>query len=457
MRFATIAAKAALTASLAFCGQAQANGLLAVYEAARQTDPAYQGALAGSAASSEAAAQARAVLLPQISASAYVQRQDRDSQNTTAGGANFNPSGEFDVNGYGATITQSIIRFDQFAGLAIGKLTAKQADIDILLAEQDLVARAAEAYFAFLAAKTDLSTAQAEREAIASQLDQAQKRYEVGLIAVTDVQEAQASYDLSDAQLILAEQALENAKDIMREIVGRHIDDLPDLRKNIPMNPPAGSNQSWVDRAMNNNPQLFKYKLQEAIADKQISAQRAGHLPSLTAQAEYNFSDTTDLGVSGAENTNMSYSLNLTLPIFNGGGTSSKIRQAAQQKVQASQALEQTRRTVERETRAAYRGMVSAIRRVQALNQAVQSNRSALEATQAGYDVGTRTSVDVLSSRSGLFRAQRDYAKSRYDYALSLIRLYRAEGTLSPQHLLVLNGWLESSLSETAEKIGPAS
>lgn len=440
MRFALFA----ISTALVFASAAQANGLLAVYESARQTDPAYQGALAGAAAAGEAEAQARSALLPQISASAYMQRQDSDSSSNTG----FNPSGKFDVNGYSATITQSLIRFDQFAGLAIGKLTAKQADLDILLAEQELVARAAEAYFAFLAAKTDLNTAEAERESIASQLEQAQKRYEVGLIAVTDVQEAQASYDLSDAQLILAEQALENAKDIMREIAGRHIEVLPDLRKNIPMSPPAGSNQDWVDRAMRNNPQLFKLKLQEAIADKNVDAQRAGHLPALTAQAEHSFRDTTDIPSSGAETDTTTYSLNLTLPIFNGGGTRSKTRQAAQQKVQAAHALEETRRRVERETRAAYRGMSSAIRRVQALGQALKSNQTALEATQAGYDVGTRTSVDVLNSRSGLFRAQRDYAKARYDYALSLIRLYRAEGSLGPNHLVVLNGWLENSLSE---------
>ena len=442
MRFSPFLIAATLLAS----ANAQANALLEVYHSARLTDPTYQASLAQAAANSETKRQAIGALLPQLSVSGYLQQSERDSTPTSA----FNPEGQFDVNGYNAKLTQSILRFDQFASLAIGSLTAKQAEVDVLLAEQELVARAAEAYFAFLAAKTDLASATAEREAISSQLDNAQKRYEVGLIAVTDVQEAQASYDLADAQLIVAEQALENAKDIMREIAGQQIDDLPDLKANIPMSAPAGSDQDWVERAMLNNPQLMRAKLGAAIADKNISAQRAGHLPALSAQAEYAYRDTTDFGASGAETTDTILSLQLSLPLFSGGTTQSKVRQASQQKIQAEHITEQTRRSVERETRAAYRSMVSAIRRVQALGQAVQSNQTALEATQAGYDVGTRTSVDVLNARSGLFRAQRDYAKSRYDYALSLVRLYRAEGSLGPNHLVVLNGWLESSLSDAA-------
>jgi outer membrane protein len=445
-----------LTAALLSSANAQANALLEVYHSARQTDPTYQAALAEAAANSETQKQAIGALLPQLNSSAYINSTDRDAtpaDPSNPASASFNPSGSFDTQGYSVILTQSIVRFDQFASLAIGSLTAKQAEVDVLLAEQELVARAAEAYFAFLAAKTDLATAKAERDAINSQLEQAQKRFEVGLIASVDVQEAQASFDLADAQLIAAEQALENAKDIMREIAGQQIDDLPDLKANIPMQAPAGDDQSWVERAMTNNPQLVRSKLGVAIADKNIAAQRAGHLPALSAQAEYAYRDTTDFGTSGAETTDTLLSLQLSLPLFSGGSTQSKVRQASQQKLQAEHLAEQARRSVERETRAAYRSMVSAIRRVQALEQAVQSNQTALEATQAGYDVGTRTSVDVLNARSGLFRAQRDYAKSRYDYALSLIRLYRAEGTLGPNHLVVLNGWLESSLSDAAANL----
>lgn len=440
MRFVTLL----LGTSLLLSGQAQANALLELYHSARQTDPTYQASIAQAAANSEAQSQARAAYLPQLSVGGYIQNSERDS--TPASG--FNPSGDFDVMGYSATLRQSILRFDQIANLAIGKLQAKQAEVDVALAEQELVARAAEAYFTFLAAKSDLSAAQTERDAISSQLENTQKRFEVGLIAITDVQEARASFDLADAQLISAEQNLDNAKDILQEIAGQHIDDLPDLRDNIPMQPPRGSNQEWVDRAIATNPQILRARLATAIAKKNIAAQRAGHLPALNAEAEYAFQDTTDFGASGAETTNTTFSLQLSLPIFSGGATASRVRQAKQQQLGASHTEEQTRRAIERETRAAYRGMTSTIRRVEALNQAVQSNRVALEATQAGYDVGTRTSIDVLNARSGLFRAQRDYAKARYDYALSLIRLYRAEGSLSPQHLTVLNGWLENSLTE---------
>ncbi|MDD9892314.1 MAG: TolC family outer membrane protein, partial [Gammaproteobacteria bacterium] len=432
--------------------QVQANALLEVYHSARQTDPAYQGALAAADATSENEKQARGALLPQVNITASGTYRDVsvdsfDFQTQTIRTAEDN----YTETAYQLSITQSILRFDQFANLAIGKLQSKQAELDRYLAEQELVARAAEAYFAFLAAKTDLVTAQAEREAISSQLEQAQKRYEVGLIAVTDVQEAQASYDLADAQLILAEQEMENAKDIMREIAGQHIDELPDLKAQIPMSAPAGSNQDWVDRAMQNNPQLARAKLQTAIANKQMGALKAGHLPSLQAEAGYGRQDNLDSPTFGSDRKGASIGLQLNIPLFSGGTTSSRARQASYQKVQAEQQTEQTRRTVERETRAAYRAMSSSIRRVQALGQAVESNKTALEATQAGYDVGTRTSVDVLAARSGLFRAQRDFAKSRYDYALSLIRLYRAEGSLSPEHLVVLNGWLENSLSDYSD------
>lgn len=427
----------------------QAAGLLEVYQAARQTDPTYQAALAGARASGESKAQAIGALLPQLSASAYIQEKESETNSALP----FVSVGESESNGYSIKLTQSILRFDQFAAFSIGKLQANQAQIDAVLAEQELVNRAAESYFAFLAAKSDLRTAKAELESINSQLDQAQKRHEVGLIAITDVHEAQASYDLADAQLILAEQNMDNAKDVLREIVGRHIDDLPDLRDTIPMKTPAGSGQDWVDRAMAGNPQLARLKLQTEIAKKQVSAQRAGHLPSLNAQAERSFRDSDEFDAAGIENTDTIFSLQLSLPIFSGGTTQSKVRQAHYQQLQTEQQLEQTRRAVERETRSAYRGMATAIRRVQALEQAVQSSESALEATQAGYDVGTRTSVDVLTARSGVFRAQRDYAKSRYDYAMSLIELQRAEGSLGPNHLLLLDGWLESSLSETADKL----
>lgn len=447
----------------AVAANAQAAGLLEVYQAARQTDPTYQASLAGARATAESKAQAMGALLPQLSAVAFI--QDKEAESVLKGTPNpnnqngqtpgFIANGNSDSSGYSIKLTQTILRFDQFAAYSIGKLQANQAQIDAVLAEQELVNRAAESYFAFLAAKSDLVTAQAERESISSQLEQAQKRFEVGLIAITDVNEAQASYDLADAQLILAEQNMDNAKDVLREIAGRHIDDLPDLRANIPMQKPAEGDQVWVDRAMTGNPQLARLKLQTEIANKQVKAQRAGHLPSLNAQAERSFRDSNEFSDPGQriESTDTILSLQLSLPIFSGGTTQSKVRQAHFQKLQAEQQLEQTRRSVERETRSAHRGMNTAIRRVQALRQAVQSSESALEATQAGYDVGTRTSVDVLNARSGLFRAQRDYAKSRYDYAMSLIKLHRAEGSLSPQHLLLLDGWLESSLQNTADKI----
>ena len=307
--------------------------------------------------------------------------------------------------------------------------------------EQELILRTSRAYFEVLNRQADLEAVLADKEAIGRQLEQTKQRFEVGLIAITDVHEAQARYDRVVSDEIISRNNLDTAREALRVITGKAHQELSGLADDVPLTPPEpASIDDWVAGAEKDNLVLLAARYGLEVARQEIEVQRAAHYPTVdlvAAYAEQNTSSDTgrdlDAGSIGVE---------LNIPLYTGGLITSRTRQATAQLVQASESLEQTRREVERQTRDAYRNVIAAIGAVEALRQTVVSNQSALDATQAGFEVGTRTIVDVLDSQRDLFRAQRDYVVARHAYVLATLGLRQAVGSLGLPDLQQANGLL---------------
>jgi outer membrane protein len=352
-------------------------------------------------------------------------------------------------------LRQTVFRWDQFATLRQAGVQTAQAEVDFRAAQQRVIVRTATAYFNVLAARDTLDAAEASREAIGRQLEQANKRFEVGLIAITDVEEAKAAADQATATVIASKRTLATTREQLRELTGDAFDELARPGDDMPLvAPDPASEDQWVKAALDQNLELASARLGADIARENISTARGGHYPSLDIVAKKSGSDTNaDTTVFGARNpadttgNDKQIGLQLTVPIYSGGGTSSKVREAVYRHRAARERLERTARETERITRDSYLGVISEISRVTALKQALESSRTALSATEAGYEVGTRTAVDVLLARQRLFDAQTNYARSRYDYVLNVLTLEQAAGTLDEARLTRVNGWLGQSVS----------
>lgn len=417
------------------------DGLLDIYRLAQQHDTEIQQAEAAYRASLEARPQNRAGLLPNLGLSANTTRNSEDREYPNNPG--FGGSEDFNSHGYALSLTQPIYRHDAWVRYRQAKDTVGQAEATFLAAEQDLIVRAAQRYFDVLAAADNLRFASAEKEAINRQLEQTRQRFDVGLIAITDVLEAQASFDTAVAQEIEATNQLDNAREALRELTGQTHEALAALALDTPLVRPDPSDiDAWTRNALENNLALRAAQHAYEVARKEIAAQRAGHYPTLDVIATHsnNVSGGGSLGRSDIDDT--AVGLELNLPLFQGGAVSSRTREARYLAEQAGQFTEAQRRAAIRQTREGYLGVQSAISRVNAFKQARISSESALESTEAGFDVGTRTTVDVLLARRTLFLAERDYAQSRYDYILNSLRLKQAVGTLGPEDLQQINGWL---------------
>ncbi len=416
-----------------------AGGLLDNYLLARDNDPQLKAAEATRLAQNETKSQSIALLLPNIS---FRGNTDKVSSETT--NSNFFPAVKEDYSskGYSLNITQAVYHHDYWVGLRQADATVAQAEADYGVAKQELMVRLASSYFDLLAAQDNLDFARAEKQATTRQLEQAKQRFEVGLIAITDVHEAQAQYDLTVAQEISADNLLANAREALQEITGQYEQAPLSLKKEIPLISPEPSDiEKWVKQATQHNLNLKSAQFASEVASEEINRQRAGHFPTLDIVASRTNRDTG--GLTGRINDTDTISLQLNVPLFAGGAVNSRTRQAAYRADAAKQNLIQARRTVMRQTRNAYLGVMAEISRVKALRQAVISTAKANEATQAGFEVGTRTIVDVLVSQRELFRAKRDYARSRYDYILNTFRLKQAAGSLAQADISAINKWFK--------------
>jgi outer membrane protein len=453
---------------------AGAENLMEIYQRALQNDPVIREAEAIYLSGLEAKPQARSNILPSVAFSAGAGTSHSEDPNRPANFATgaldpdiLSTEVDRDTSNWAVSLNQTVFDWGQFLQLKQADKFVARSEAAYQVAKQDLLLRVASTYFLVLAAEDTLASEQSAREAIGRQLEQAQRRFEVGLIAITDAQEAQAGYDLAVATEISAQQNLSTMREFLREIIGEYVQELAPPMNEIPLATPQPANvEAWVDQALEQNLLLIANRLTAEIARDGISIQRSVRLPSigLSGSLSQSGSDTIRFNnlianapcfqappcppirtPARSDSESYSFSLNLRVPLYTGGFNSSRIKQAVYDHRAAIEVLEQTARQTEREARDAYLSVISEISRVRALAQAVESSRTALRATEAGFEVGTRTTVDVLTSQNNLRRAETTYARSRYDYILNVLRLKLAAGSLSIQDLEEVNGWLEAS------------
>ena len=431
----TISLIAVLSSSMS-----RADDLIEVFERALTSDPQLLAEAASQRAVSELDSQATARFLPQISLSANNGKVRRRSSAMTFGGNN-----EYNSHGYTLSLIQPIYRPESLIKSTQAEIAIETAQANYMIAEQDFLLRVAEQYFNFLARQDEVGFAAAKKEANTKQLEQVQLRFDLGLATITDLSESQAGLDLANADLILAFNALDNSKEYLRETSGLYWERLAPLQNEIPLVKPEPENiEQWVKAALVNNLSLRVAKKLKEDAEQVISLERSGHFPSLDLVGEKSYTSQSESNFGGSTKVHQdTLSLRFKLPLFEGGNVLSKTREARHRMDQAMQNEEKHRRLVIRQSREAYNGVVSGISRVKALRQALLSGKQALVSTEAGYEVGTRTTVDVLNVRRDFFKAKIDYSSSMYDYILSSLRLKQSAGTLRRNDLVLINQWLE--------------
>jgi len=455
---------------------APAKDLIAVFEDALHNDPVIRQADANRLAARESKPQALAALLPQLNGTAGITRDHSSgfesqifqvvpptnpscSPNPSLPQCQLAPTRTADqidntIQQWSLNLRQNVFSWSNWMALKAASHEVAQAEATYAAAEQQLILRVAQAYFNVLTAIDTLDADQTSLAAISRQLDQANKRFEVGLIAITDVEDAKAARDSAASTVIAAKRSLATIEDQLQEITGQKYDALAKPGADMPLNNPDPADQSrWVNISLEQNLSLISSRLAADIARENVRVAFGGHLPTLdlVAGRSWNYTssdqifDGTPFSNVDSKVNDRQIGLQFTLPIYSGGFTQSKVRQAQYQWIAAKEGVVQSSRATERQARDAYLGVISGIARVQALRQAVESNRTALKATEAGYEVGTRTSVDVLNARRLLVQAETDYATARYDYIVSVLQLRLAAGNLDRTQLVDLNNWLTLS------------
>lgn len=434
----------------AISAPASATNLADIYMLALENDPQ----LLRSAAQRDAAKTgidiSRADWWPQISFGlGYSDTRSDNATFTNAGAYSVNTSSTRSFNKE-LSLSQTVFSLPTWQATGIVEKQAYQAEINYLLTRQQLMLRVTKTYFGVLSAADNLDFAQAEKRAIERQLEQTRQRFSVGLTAITDVHEAQAQFDNAVAREIQAENAVEIALEGLREITGRHIEaiDVLNTASFSPSRPAPEGVQNWIAKAHERNLSLLINRSGVEVADQRIDLARAGHYPTVRFTASYSDRDQDTSGRPSINGLNSrSLGLQASIPLYSGGKTIASTQQARDNFVVASQTLEESRRAVERTVRTAYYDVVANISTINALEQAVLSAESALNATQAGFEVGTRTIVDVLNSTRNLFNARRNLSEARYGYINSTLALFQASGIISERDLLAINEGLQPAQS----------
>ena len=420
---------------------AQADDLLQSYNNARNSDPQYAAAESTRAIAAERPVQARATLLPQVNGSVGFNRAGTPGDGHRTGS-------------WGVSASQSVFDYGNYTALRAAKAQDRAGGFDLDAAGHNLITRTSAAYFNVLVAIETLAAAEAAETAFGRQFDYAQKRLDVGLAPITDVHEARAQYDSARANTILARNALDDSYRALAELTGQPISGLKGLPDDFrPELPPEQNAQAWVDRALEQNPDLKAAQYTLESAQHGVSSARAGHYPTLDFSGGYSNGTSWDSvpGTLSRDGEGYNWGVTLTVPIFSGGATQSGVRQALAQRDRASDGLEQTRRALIRNTSNAYQALVAGVSEVEARRLAVVSAQSALDASQVGLEVGTRTVLDVLQNQRTLFQAQVEYAQARYNFLQNRLVLEQAAGTLDGTDVQDINRLLtadaESRLS----------
>ena len=417
--------------------------LVETYEKALSYDSGIASARASFEAQQAASDVSRSKLLPQLGASADANYTDTNSpfQNV-----------DFTTVGFGLQLTQPVFRADAWFSYDASQFQTDSARAQYNLAQQQLILDVASAYFDVLRAQDTVTTLHATEIAIQRQYDQAQERFDVGLIAITEVYEARATFDDSRSQRIAAENNLNIAREQLARLTGEYTEELENLRQNFPLNPPNPmSPDLWEKTALEQNWSIQAAMFDLKASEKNLKVAKAGHYPTVDLQASYGKSKVD--GSGGSESfysrdgttTQGVIGLKLSVPLYAGGGIQAGVRQQRSLLTVAEESLNTVRRDVRVDTRSRFLTINNNIETAAALNQTIISRRSALDATRAGYDVGTRNIVEVLDAERAYYVALRDFANARYDYVVNSLRLKQSAGTLSPQDLVELNNWLSAN------------
>ena len=427
-------------------GHLTAENLLDIYNEALENDPTFKAAEYSYLADKEIVVQGRAALLPSI---------------TLSGSTNWNEYYQDDVlqqeyNSFSksARVSQPLFRLDTWFNFKRSKSLTNAAEAEFAYEQQNLILRTAELYFGVLRAIDNLNAAISEEKAIKKQLDQAQQRYEVGLSAITGVQEAQLAYDLSKAARINNEGNLFSAREALNALIGKEIFSLDELGEDLQISSPfPNSKEDWVNLALKNNYQLKASYLRKDAAKSNARSAASNHLPKIDIVGSGSDSETNQFNYEGfsingqgipvpAVTGRRNYAIQLSVPIFQGGAVSSRRKQAYSQYNQADENTLFTERRIIQEVRSQFSNVNTLVANVNAQKQAVISATSALEATQVGYKVGTRNVVDLLQAEKNLYSAEKNLANAKYDYILANLRLALAAGTIDPGDIIEINNLL---------------
>src|SRR3990167_7605122 len=462
-RLSLALAVAAASSGFAWAEQAPASSktdLVTVYQEAAANNADLAAARADYAARSEVVPQARAGLLPNLSAGANLS-DTRTDVDTSLGSQSISRSGTV----YQANLSQPLFRADRWFQLQAAEATDEQAALELSATEQSLILQSAETYFAVLRAQDNLASTKAEEAAFKRQLDQANERFDVGLSDKTDVLEAQAGFDTARANRIIAQQQVEDAFQALITLTNRDFAALEGIEHSLPILAPTPNDaKAWVDTAAAQNLNLQASNYAVEAAEETLRQRKAGHAPTLDAVASFQKGDNDSLGFSNNAGTinrfsgdveQRSIGLQLNITLYSGGLTSSQARESYQSLNQTEQLRESLRRQVVQNTRNLHRAVNTDVETVQARKQSIISNQSALEATEIGYQVGTRNIVDVLDAQRQLYSSVRNYNNARYDYILNNLRLKQAAGTLSPDDLAALEQYLKSDYNPDEDFLPP--
>jgi outer membrane protein len=435
---------------------AWAVDLVGVYELAEKNDPRLRAAAYRRDATEENKAIAWSNLLPQIGVGATWSRGDSETDfpNPIPPPDRRVVDADIDTDFYRAELRQSLYRQSNYERLDVARGQITQADAVYQVAFQDFLLRVSEGYFTVLTLTDGVIFAEAEEKAFQRQFEQAEQRFEVGLTAVTDVHEARATYDNARARAIVARNNLEDAKEALRELTGQYFETYDPLQEVLPLVEPDPANaEGWVEFALKTNPSVLSSRAALEVAEANMRLARSGHFPTLDLVGSYSkFTDNkytyTDpiagLQLTGdLDNEDAQIQIQFQLPIYEGGRVNAQTRQARFLMDAAGQDLDDVQRGVVRQAENAYRAVLAGIQEVQAFNQAMISAESALEATQAGFEVGTRTIVDVLIAEQRKYQAQRDNSVARHAYIINHLRLKSVAGMLAAEDLRVVNQLLE--------------
>lgn len=436
-----------LLAFATLSGSLCAADLLQVYRAAQDNDPTFAGAQATLDAGREKMPQGRAGLLPTVGLSANTGWNDND---ITFRSTNTQSNARYNSHGYTLSLTQPLFRWQNWVNYDQSKLQVIQAEANFAQSRQDLILRVAQAYFDVLYATENLTAVRANKVAIAQQLESAKKNFEVGTTTITDTHEAQARFDLASAQEIAADSDLEVKHSALQAIVGRNPGLLAATRKDAQLQAPQPKEMNaWVEAAEKNSMTVQLQQATAEIAAREVDKQRAGHYPTIDLVANKGNSTTLGSVAIGMMDTNFqNIGVQLNVPLFAGGGTISRQREAVANRAAAQSMLEAARRAAALSARQYYLGVVNGLAQVKALKAALTSSQSALESNKLGYEVGVRINIDVLNAENQVYVTRRDLAKAELDTLLAQLRLKAATGALGEDDVVAINALLDPSTAK---------